>query len=78
MEEAPYLGTGARERGREPAGLRLAAERRKAAAAGRAKERRRDAMACVAGDGEGRGASSRRREAARPCGFFFRVLDLAI
>ena len=43
----PYLGTGARVPGREAAGLRAAAERRKAAAAGRVKERRRDAMACL-------------------------------
>jgi hypothetical protein len=40
-----YLGTEARERGREAAGLRAAAERWKAAATGREKERNRDAMA---------------------------------
>lgn len=55
-----YLGTGARVRGSEAAGLRLAAERRKAAAAGRVKERRRDAMACRGEGGED--------ELARRCG----------
>jgi hypothetical protein len=77
MEEASYLGTGARERGREAAGLRLAAERRKAAAAGRAKERRRDAMACRGRGGE-RELAVEVRERRRGRVVFFRVLDLAI
>nr|CAB3502727.1 unnamed protein product [Digitaria exilis] len=55
MEVTPYLGTEARERGMEAAGFRVAAERRKAAAAGRAKERRRDAMACRGRRGRARG-----------------------
>jgi hypothetical protein len=65
---APYLGTAGGERGREAAGVRLEADRRKAAEAGRAKERRRDAMAC-----RGRRGGVRARgggEAVRPCGFF--------
>jgi hypothetical protein len=60
MEEPPYLGTEARVRGREAAGLRLAAERRKAAAAGRVKERRRDAMTCRGQGGEELAAEGRR------------------
>lgn len=40
-----YLGIGAKEPGREAAGFRAAEERRKAAATGREKERRRDAIA---------------------------------
>lgn len=63
----PHLGTGARVRGREAEGLRLAVDRRKAAAAGRVKERKRDAMACRRQGWDEHAAEA--GGAVRPCGF---------